>query len=217
MRQFVTGPVEEWTVLYRAIEFANVPAWRLQEGVPKRLRVLPPGAPYKMDQRGNVYASPRRRRDDSLRVKQCWDAMRQALGNATRRGRPGDEMDVHVKLIKEEGHQRYPDGSGYEMKEEKLLHIHMPFETAFWWRRQMIDKGRLLDAEYVLPTLDGLVAAARGVLLSRKARGRIRQCPSCQRYFVRGPRRQATCGRETCKSERIRMLGAARARRHRGK
>lgn len=215
MPKIVTMPVDALTVLYRATEFANVPEEQLEGGVPKRLHVLPPGAPYKMDQRGFVYASPRRKRDQGPGVKRCWDAMRQALLNATHGGRPGSDMDVTIKSTREDRMRRYPDGAGYRLDPTQVVEVSAPFESAFWWRSQSVERGDISEGDFVIPTLDGLVAAARAMLLSSKCRERIRRCPSCHRFFIRGPRRQATCGRDACKSKRIREQDAKRVARWR--
>lgn len=176
----VTGPIDGITVLMRAITLANCPEDEL-ESLCKRLRLLPPGAPYLIDERGNVYAKSWRKRTHRGSIQQCREIMRSALEKGAPRGTKLThvEHDVEKPLRGE---------SGWRVERARLLRVIPGAADGVWWQSLSLNGG---DDTWTIATLDGLVAATCALLGDRKVLSRVRKCPQCGTWFIRQ-------GKQTC-------------------
>jgi hypothetical protein len=195
----VTGPIDGGTILQRALVLANDPdgclAWR-------RLYVLPPGAPYHIDRRGNVYAVPWRKRTHRAGVEKCILDMRRAFDGVVPR-----KLTVTSRAATKL--KRLADGQqGYEMVEIKIHQLRLP--GSHWWAPKFIDGRETSEAEHwVVPTLDALVGAAHALLLRPGVRGLFGRCPHCGLYFLRPSGwRKAACSEEHWREHRKLQSGA---------
>ncbi|MGO9038194.1 MAG: hypothetical protein ACLQKH_09430 [Steroidobacteraceae bacterium] len=170
----------------------------------RTFRVLPPGAPYWINPRGDVYQAPRRKQDFSVGVAQAQTKIRSVL-DAVIAGRNPTPFRLSGKEIRAASPSMYwfrVQGFGPHRK-GKAKKVHLVGE----------------DHALIVPTLDGLVAAASAFMHNNPTR--FKKCPECDVYFVRwdvedrGGRRMLspkgpTCGKEECIEDRRLKLFAKR-------
>ena len=218
----ITGPIDGLTVIWRALEFANTREITDAVASCQRARVLPPGAPYVIDECGNVFAVPLGNRDSLPVVKECHGVINTALAHIIRGVVPHVAKSWHLAR-KEIVRTRHKDGDTTdELVSTTLLDWSLP--TPRWFRVQGFQRRKTAkreyafagdDAELIVPTLDGLVAAA--ALVMYENRDHVKRCPYCRKYFVRGRRKQSTCRSSRCENERVRTINNSAARRSRAK
>jgi hypothetical protein len=179
----ITGPIDGLTLINRAVMFGNMRDLTDAKAICKKLRVLPPGAPYVINQRGEVFAVARRAKDYSKAVANSHVAMQKVLAHVVR----GIAPSIGERLAN---------------IEELVIDFSLP--SLRWFRVQGFERRRIVeDQTLVVPTLDGLVAASAPVLWDFRKHIRQCPCPTCRRYWIRGGVKAATCGRSACEDWRI--------------
>lgn len=188
----VTGRLDGGAIVSRALRFANMEDLSDAAAVCKDLKVLPPGAPYRIDSVGRVYPLPHRTREQSALLKRRRKQLNGALENLLRGGSPAG-----VRL-------------------PKFTTVDVSFEWARWWRIQTITNGRVVDDDaFIVPTLDALIAVAMAVLWQE--RRRLGRCAyrECGKYFFRwSGRRQSFCSL-VCRDKEQRLRTKFRVRKMR--
>lgn len=207
--QFVTGPLDGATIIRRAVALANCPDDGL-DSICGRLKLLRPGSPYLIDQRGRVYAPlpgrAWRKKTHRRLILRCRVVAVMVL--------EGGAATLQTRVRSRQKLTRHSKGS-------PVIHI-TPGWPGYWWQSISLDGG---SNEWTVPTLDALVAAAASLLEDAAVRSLVRQCPQCRRWFIRpAGLKQATCEREDCREaqrkQKARVWIATkraneRARRHR--
>jgi hypothetical protein len=192
--QIVTGSIDSLTVLTRAITLANCPG-KVLDSICRRLHVLPPGSPYMIDQHGRVHARPWGKKTHRASIVRCQVTIWAAFA-----GRRPPTSGVHRLL------------SVTSTKRARTLRGRFGY-PGYWWQRVSLDGPA---NERTIATLDTLVAAAWGLLADPDVRSRVRLCPQCRKWFLRGDGKQ-TCCSEKCQAKRDRALSAKRVKKWRRK
>lgn len=176
----------------RALRFANMEELSDAPAVFKVLKVLPPGAPYRIDSGGRVYALPRRTREQSALVMRRRQQFHDALENLLR--------------------GRSPAG----VRPPRFQTMNFSFAWARWWRIQTVTNGRTIDDDaFIVPTLDALIAVAMAVLWQE--RRRLGRCAhnECSKFFFRwSGRKQLFCSM-VCRDKQQRLRTKFRVRKMR--
>jgi hypothetical protein len=192
-----TGPIDGLRLIRRAVTFGNMADVSDVAAVCRRLKVLPPGAPYVINPRGDVFAVARRKKGSSKSVAQAHTTMRECLARVTRGIAPAGSGLAWTGDLMRDG--KIDLGQLRELK--KRVDLLPP--SARWFRVQGYQRRRIVeDDTLIVPTLDGLVAASAPVLW--EYRDHIRKCPCCERYWIRGEKKASDCGKPSCRLWRIR-------------
>ena len=178
----------------------------------RRLKVLPPGSPYFIDDLGRV--SPRKGRD----VTALQTALTNASARTLRRWQSTlcdvlDEICRDVAVIPESMKPGQPP------PKRKGPRVTFDFGRDVW-RRGYLDGTRVKSSNQrlIAPTLDAFVRYASALLSQPHWRARVTRCEICRNYFIakkrKGGRRPNTCG-EDCAKKRGDPTNAERQRRYR--
>jgi hypothetical protein len=181
----VTGPIDAESILLRALVLANDPDGSLDW---RRLHVLPPGAPYRIDQRGMVYEVAWKKRTHRKSVERCRRAMRDAF-----EGKVPPSVRATIQTV--ERRKPLRGERGFELAPTKTLRMWV---GPHWWAMKFADGRRVIEGDrWVVPTLDALVEAASSLLVDPSIGRMFDRCPTCGQYFWRPPRwKKAACSDE---------------------
>jgi hypothetical protein len=204
----ITGPIDHLALIRLAVAFGNMMDVSDVGAVCKRLRVLPPGAPYWINGRGVVFGAPCKKQDFAAVVAKVHAAMRNVLAAVVAKELPKvheptrttEKQVYHTTIVGDVRESR--------VKTYPVAYIDFTFPSPYWFRAQGYEPRRsgkgvrpqlIGEDEYIIPTLDGLLAASAAVLY--RHRHHIRRCPFCPTYFTLPGKKQTTCGKATCKKE----------------
>lgn len=196
---------EQLSIITRALRFANDHpegkddrSWATRQY--RNLKVLPPRAPYFVDNHGNVFGRKGRAAITILEVsakasplvlKRRWCRLREALEEICDylAGVP-DSVRGRTKRIKK--------GS------KKIRDENFPHE---FWNRRMFQGQRVepTTQNTITPTIDAFVELAVILMADLPWSGRISKCDQCGIFFItprrRGGRRPRVCG-DSCAAKR---------------
>lgn len=211
--KLVTRPIDGLTVLTRAIALANCPDDGI-ESLCRRVRLLPPGASYLIDQRGSVYeplpSQAWRKKTHRASILRCRVAMWAVFsGSALPGTRVASRETLVVRATRTlTGTKRL---KMFSAKREKVLRIRFGW-PGYWWHSLSLD-GQA--DQWTVPTLDGLVAAAAMLLEETENRSHVRGCLHCRGWFIRVEGKQMCCTPK-CQSQRDAELSKRRVYKKRG-
>lgn len=189
---------EQLSLITRAIRFANdlpraknAQKWTARQY--RLLRVLPPRAPYFIDNLGMVYGRKGKELVALIEIskqaspsacKTWWDRLRVVLNDIC-----GDSSAIPDSVR--------PRTKPVEKDSRVLKDESIPRE---FWQRNMLQGHRVekTSQNIIAPTIDAFIELVATLLADKRWRGRISKCRQCSKFFItakrRGGRRPRVCG-----------------------